>query len=116
MRRTIIAVTIVPTVALLALVGCKDNAQQAAPGSTPQQAATKQAPAQNGEVAPFSVGKRVPTGKAKLVQPTQQPITFEVTGADGSDLGGVPFVLTNPEGSREGGELDSDGQVHIDFE
>lgn len=44
------------------------------------------------------------------------PLTFEVQNPGGAPLSGVPFVLVDPSGERQSGDLSSDGKVEVQFE
>lgn len=50
------------------------------------------------------------------VTPDGDPLTFKVGDSAGAPLGGVPFVIVDPSGKRQSGELSSDGQVDVEFE
>ncbi len=44
------------------------------------------------------------------------PVAFEVATPSGAPLGGAPFVLQDPSGNRQAGQLSSDGRVDVEFE
>ena len=42
------------------------------------------------------------------------PLTFEVGESGGAPLGGAPFVIVDPSGERQSGDLSSDGKVEVE--
>ncbi|MBL4846268.1 MAG: phage late control D family protein [Planctomycetes bacterium] len=45
-----------------------------------------------------------------------EPLNFEVGEPGGAPLGGAPFVVVDPSGERQDGELSSDGKVEVEFQ
>ncbi|MGE0712954.1 MAG: phage late control D family protein [Planctomycetota bacterium] len=49
-------------------------------------------------------------------EPDNDPLSFQVSDPVGAPLGGMPFVIVDPSGKRQGGQLGSDGKVDVQFE